>query len=86
VRRGRKPRPGTESSAAPVLLATIPSFTGHTTEGGSEWLVAIRSREHCSTRVRAKALCRCWVGGDADGGTCDALLAYRIGRGISKVS
>lgn len=36
--------------------------------------------EACS----CKAPCPCWVGEDADGGVCDAFLAYRIDKGAIK--
>lgn len=33
--------------------------------------------EACSCRT----LCRCWIGEDPDGGSCDSFLAYHIDRG-----
>jgi len=28
-----------------------------------------------------KVLCPCWIGEDADGGTCDAVVSYRVDKG-----
>lgn len=51
-----------------------------TTETATRYALEGRLLEVCDCNV----LCPCWVGGDADNGTCDAIVGWHVDRGVSQ--
>jgi len=50
---------------------------GQTKTSGKTYVLTGTLLEACS----CKTLCRCWIGEDPDGGSCDAFNAYHIDKG-----
>lgn len=51
-----------------------------TTEAATRYALEGRLLEVCDCNI----LCPCWVGGDADNGTCDAIVSWHVDRGVSQ--